>query len=128
MRLTQRDLKEVYLFTPETVESGYVGTITKWTYTETVKCDVQPADNKIEAEVYGERVYNMLSILCLPDCGMSEDIRLSINSKAAPEYKVVSIKPYSDHLVVLAEKLALEPFVPPESSTEPEQDYGFYPR
>lgn len=128
MRLMQKDLKPVHLFAAQEVESGYVGTVTKWNYTDTVQCNIQPADNKITAEVYGERVYNMISLLCPLDCGITEAVRLSPTSKEAPDYKVVSIKTYITHIAVLAEKLVLEPYTLPENNTEQTQDYGFYPR
>lgn len=128
MRLTERDLRDVYLFEAETVESGYVGTTEQWNYAGTVRGCVRVAESKITAEIYGERVQNMLSVLCLPDSGIAEHTRLSVDSREVPEYKVVSIKPYQDHTVILAEKLTTETYKQPETQTVSGYDYGFYPR
>ena len=47
---------------PKEQESGYVGTKTVWAYSHTVQCNVQPAENKLTAEIYGVRVYDMYSL------------------------------------------------------------------
>lgn len=128
MRLTERDLRDVYLFESETVESGYVGTTEQWNHTDTVRGCVRVAENKITAEIYGERVQNMLSVLCLPNCGITENTRLSLSDRTSPAYKVVSIKPYYDHTVILAEKLTLETYKQPETQAVSDNEYSFYPR
>lgn len=134
MRLMQKDLKPVHLFTSKEVQSDYVGNVEKWEYTNTVQCNVQPADNKITAEIYGKRVHDMISLLCPLDCGITEDTRLSLAEKDKPTYEIKSIKYPSTHISVLAEKLTLKPYespengANPENNAEPEQSYGFYPR
>lgn len=102
MRLTQRDLKDVYIFTAQVVDSGYVGTQANWIYSHTVKCDVQPAESSITAQIYGDRVYTMYSVIC-PLGAISDDYKLSFTGQDKAEYKVVSVKNYLDHTVVLAE-------------------------
>lgn len=102
MRLTQRDLKDVYIFTSQTVDSGYVGTQTNWIYSHTIKCDVQPGENKITAQIYGDRVYNMYIVICQLGA-ISECCKLSFSGDDQAEYQVVSVKDYLDHTVVLAE-------------------------
>lgn len=102
MRLAQKYLRDVHVFTRQTIESGYVGTETKWVYHNTIKCDVQPAESKITAQIYGDKVYDMYSVIC-PLGAIGNDHKISFASRDKAEYKVVSVKNYLDHTVVLAE-------------------------
>ena len=101
MRFLRRDLKPVYVFAKKTVDSGYVGSKTIDEYSHTVYANVQPADSRITAEAYGEKAYDMISIMCDISSGIAHKISLSGTEK--PTYKVVSVKEYTNHKVILAE-------------------------
>lgn len=101
MRFLKRDLKPVYVFVKSEVDSGYVGKKVVDNYSHTVYANIQPADSKITVESYGERAYNMVSIMC----DISQDIshKISLTDIEKPTHKVVSVKEYTNHKVILAE-------------------------
>lgn len=101
MRFLKRDLKPVYVFVKSEVDSGYVGKKIVDNYSHTVYANIQPADSKITVESYGERAYNMVSIMC----DISQDIshKISLVGTEKPTHKVISVKEYSNHKVILAE-------------------------
>ena len=108
MRFMRRNLKPVYVFCPKETDSGYVGTKTEYVPSHKIWCVISPAENKITAEIYGKRVYDMISLMC----DTKEDIqgahRLSLDGFSTPEYKIVSVKKYSVHTEVLAEVIGVE--------------------
>lgn len=87
------------------------------------KACIYPASSKLQAEVYGERLKSILNALC--DASYSVEAKEKVVSyvtntgvkfcegagvcvyvpqDAEPDYKIISIKPYS-HLVMELEKL-----------------------
>lgn len=105
-RLIRKDLKPVYVFAAQEQESGYVGTKTVWAYSHTVQCNVQPAENKLTAEIYGVRVYDMYSLICGLSDALSEGQRVSFGSVEKPTHRIVSVKRYGMHKVLLAEVIS----------------------
>lgn len=101
MRFLKRDLKPVYVFAKSEVDSGYVGKKVVDNYSHKVYANIQPADSKITVESYGERAYNMVSIMCSSAYDISYKISLTDTEK--PTHKVVSVKEYTNHKVILAE-------------------------
>lgn len=101
MRFLKKDLKPVYVFVKSEVDSGYVGKKVVDDYFHTIYANVQPADSKITTEAYGERVYNMVSIMCDLSCDISH--KISLDGTEKPTHKVVSVMEYTNHKVILAE-------------------------
>ena len=109
MRLMEKDLKDIYLFEMQQPDEDspdfYPGQQPEWSYARTVRGNVQPAENKLTAEMYGERVHNMFSVLLLPGSGVYEGMRMSFSGTQKADYKEVSVKEYSSHSVILTEKV-----------------------
>ena len=101
MRLLKKSLRNVYTFAKETVDSGYVGTKETYVYRKTVKCNVQPAENKITSEIYGERVYSMYRLIYGNNCTLCDAV--SFTGRKEPTHKIITVEKYSDHIVALAE-------------------------
>lgn len=109
MRVMEADLKPIHLFEMQAPDEDspdfYPGQQPEWTYARTVRGNVQPAENRLTAEIYGERVHDMLSVILLPGSGIHEGMRLSFSGAEKADYKTVSVKEYSTHTVILAEKV-----------------------
>ena len=101
MRFLKKDLKPVYVFVKSEVDSGYVGKKVVDNYSHMVYANIQPADSKITVESYGERAYNMVSIMC--DISQNISYKISLANKEKPTHKVISVKEYTNHKVILAE-------------------------
>lgn len=107
MPLIRKRLMPVHIFVLVERDDGYVGTETVPEFSRTVNANVQPAESKVTAEVYGERVCNMLSVIAPAGAQIDERNELSFGNgqEFAPTHKVISVKHYSDHSVILAEKV-----------------------
>lgn len=109
MRLMRRYLKPIHLFEMQAPNEDspdfYPGQQPEWTYTRTVRGNVQPAENKLTAEMYGERVHDMLSVILPLGSGICEGVRISFSGTQKADYKAVSVKEYNTHTVILAEKV-----------------------
>lgn len=101
--MLRRYLKPVYVFTQKETESDYVGTKTEWVISHTIHANVQCAANKLTSEIYGERVSNMLSLICDESAEINEGNRVSFTCSGKPTHKIVSVMRYSTHKTVLAE-------------------------
>lgn len=109
MRLMEKDLKDIYLFEMQQPDEDspdfYPGQQPEWSYARTVRGNVQPAENKLTAEMYGERVHDMLSVILPLGSGICEGVRISFSGTQKADYKAVSVKEYNTHTVILAEKV-----------------------
>ena len=107
MRLMRNRLRKVDLYRPVEAASGYVGTISTWEPAGFMMADVQPANNKVLAEQYGQRIENMLTLYA----EKGADIQLGYGAfrllEGEPEYAVVQILEYPFHLLVLVERRGL---------------------
>ena len=101
MRLHRRGLKTVYVFKRVETESDYVGTENKYVPCRPIKCNVQPAENKITVEMYGEKVYCMCTLICDIDCDVGDAV--SFERGGAPTHKIISLSTYSTHKKAIAE-------------------------
>ena len=104
-RLLQRDLRPVYVFENREQESDYVGTETVPVYVRTVSANVQPAENKITAEAFGQSVYDMMRIICPKDSGIGELCTVSFTDTEQPTHEVTSVSCCRDHMIVLVKKV-----------------------
>lgn len=99
MRLRQSRLKPVDIYSVFKKTNGYVGTTATPVYKSSFKGDIQPLNDKMSAEIYGERVKTMLNIYCPTMVEIKEGDILAING-GKEVYKIVSIMSYSSHMVV----------------------------
>jgi len=102
MRLIQKDLKDVQVFTNTEQPSAYVGTERVWVKARIIKANVQTIQSKRLVEIYGERVLKMLQLTTQELLVEGEGIHLSL-AATAPVYRVESVLPYSQHNVVVVE-------------------------
>ena len=101
-----KNLSTVYVFREELAEDVYVGTEKVDVYSHTVRASVQPAENRITAETYGERVYSMYALYCFLGEDIGEEHKLSFTNAEKPTHKVVSVKRHHTHKVLMAEVIS----------------------
>lgn len=75
-----------------------------WIGEYTIDANIYPASGKAQAEQYGMRLTYILNMLCY-DTGIEEGDALCVYDAEKPDYKVISIKQYSDHLLCELEKM-----------------------
>lgn len=107
MPLLRKHLRPVYLFSQQEEDSGYVGTTTIYVPSHIEYCNIQPVTNTVTAEIYGERVYNMVSLMCELKANIHEGDRLSLSDFTVPSHKVVSVMTYTTHKTILAEVMGV---------------------
>ncbi|WP_404989286.1 hypothetical protein [Clostridium culturomicium] len=73
-----------------------------------IKASISPASGKLQAEIYGERLNYILNMLYDGNIELKEGDGICYTTYAistkTPDYKIISIKPYS-HLMVELEKI-----------------------
>lgn len=71
-----------------------------------VKANIYPASGKLKAEIYGERLNYILNMIYDGPISMVEGdgICVYVSEDSKPDYKIISIKPYS-HKVIELEKV-----------------------
>ena len=81
-------------------ESG-VGTVTELTELATVDCAANPVTDKVSAELYGERIKGMVSLLttALNVIEVGDTVKIG-----GVSYKALSVNHYSDHDSITAER------------------------
>ena len=105
MRLLRKDLKKVYLFSKSKSDRKSVyDTGIKYENIGCTLCNVQPINNEIKAQTYGERIFNMLSLIFEKHQDVKECFAISFKDEEKPEYKVVSVMEYINHNVITVEK------------------------
>lgn len=102
MRQYQRALKTVPVYVRKTVDSGYVGTESKYIHSADVRCSLHPADGKISAEIYGERVYSMIKMICPVSAAEFDGAAIDSGEMT---HKVVSRVKHTDHQIVILEAI-----------------------
>ena len=107
--MLRKYLKTVYLFEKKEADKNapdyYPGQKAREVYSHKIECNVQPAKNQITSEIYGERVNDILSLMCDNDVKISKDMTVSLTSYQKPEYKITSIEEYTKHKVVMIEAI-----------------------
>lgn len=103
MRLKLNESQKVQVFSPIEVSDGYIGTTTKYQPSRTITADIQTAENKLNAQLYGDRVSEMLTLyLCFPySLENGEAIAMGVEEK--PTHKVIDCKHYRFHTTATAE-------------------------
>lgn len=68
--------------------------------------DISPASGKVQAEMYGVRLTNILNMFCEPiEIQEKDGVCVYVDADQKPDYKVISIKRYSQHYLCELEKL-----------------------
>lgn len=65
---------------------------------------VYPASGRVQAEIYGERLSNMLNMMVNIPCDVAEKDGVSVY-KDGVDYRVIAIKRYTEHLECTLEKV-----------------------
>ena len=95
------DLETVTVYRKVEKKSDYVGTVTELTELATVDCAVNPVTDKVSAELYGERIKGMVSLLttALNFIAVGDTVKIG-----GVGYKALSVNHYSDHDSITAER------------------------
>lgn len=111
MRLRQRDLQTVYLKKRVTIrnEEGDKETVYSENAIE-LEMNVQSAGGSVSAQIYGEKLPYIKSCKYQGNqikSGKNEKdgICLYVEPDEEPDYEIIAIQPYSEHINVTLEKL-----------------------
>lgn len=68
-----------------------------------IKANIYPASGKLQAEIYGERLNYIFNMLYDGPEKLNEGdgICVFVDKDSKPDYKIISIKPYSHQLIEL---------------------------
>ena len=92
------------IYAPTEQPSDYVGVETVWDEVSAIHADVQPAENSLLAEEYGERVKNMLTLYTDKNANVQAGYgAFSLRENGDPAYKVVQVSRYESHIVAVVE-------------------------
>lgn len=106
-RLLKIKLKTCYLKSKTVVEDNEGGKYSEYSTVATdIKANIYPASGKLQAEIYGERLNYILNMIYDGPVILTEGdgICVYVSKDSKPDYKVLSIKPYS-HKVIELEKI-----------------------
>lgn len=109
MRLRERDLSTVYLKRTELDQDDEGNDIVKYLDPIPLKMNVQSANGTVNAQIYGSKLSSMKSCKYQGDElkeGRDENsgVCVYVTKDEQPDYKVVSIQPFSTHLNVMLER------------------------
>lgn len=99
-----RNLKTYYLKKKTVIEDGEGGKYPSYSDTPIeLKANIWPASGKLQAEIYGERLNYIMNMLYDGSEQLVEGdgICVFVDSNSKPDYKIISIKPYSHKLIEL---------------------------
>lgn len=103
MRLTENLLTDIRLWKAEEQENGYVGTsVQPGDRLPNIKGIVRPAEDMLTAEIYGEKIAQLLKItVCTP---LENGCFAAFNGEDQPTHRIISVMHYTRHIEALAEK------------------------
>lgn len=110
MRIARRFLKTVYLRRRVEGKDAEANVVNTWADPVELHVNVQPAGGTVNAQMYGEELNYMKSILYQGD-EIKEDrdemsgIDFASPLSETPDYEIESIATHSDHLVILVKKV-----------------------
>lgn len=70
-----------------------------------IKAEIWSANGTVQAEIYGSRLAYMMNMLCNKDVDIDEKDGISVYTSDKPDYKVISIKRWSNHLQIELEAI-----------------------
>lgn len=114
MRLRERDMTTVYL-KARIITRDEEGdkTISYSSNAEPLRMNVQSAGGVVNAQIYGGRLPYIKTCKyqgdgLMPGKNEKDGICLYVDSASEPDYEILSIEPFSEHLNVKLEKLIKE--------------------
>lgn len=103
MRLTERLIKPIRLWSAVEGDNGYVGTsIAPGERLSDIRGIARPAEDRLTAEIYGERVAEMISIVTQD--AVENGCFAAFDQEEAPTHRIISVKSYTRHNLALAER------------------------
>lgn len=105
-RFRQRDLRELTVRRRISIQEPD-GTIGEgWAAQgHVIKAKLQPAGGRLMAEMYGKRLAYMLTLYVVVDADLQESDGVCVNTSDEPDYQVVALRRWSDHLVADLERV-----------------------
>ena len=109
MRLRKRDLTTVYLKRTELTQDDEGNDITNYLAPIILEMNVQSANGSVNAQIYGSQLSSMKSCKYQGDelkegrdenCGVC----VYVGRDEQPDYKIVSIQPFSTHINLMLER------------------------
>lgn len=108
MLLSRNRLKEYALKKREVITDDEGGKYASYTKPIIIKAIIWPADGRLQAEMYGERlnyIQNMLYQKGGPELKEGDGICYKVSKDEELDYKVISIKEYTEHYFVEIERI-----------------------
>lgn len=106
MRLRKSSLKKYQLFKHKTKINDEGGRAESFEDTpQTIKAEIWSASGRVQAEIYGTRLAYILNMLCYKDIDIKERDGIAVYTQNQPDYKVISIKRWSNHLQIELEAI-----------------------
>jgi len=99
-----RNKQKYYLKRKVVIEDDEGGKYPSYSTTSIeVEANIWPASGKLQAEIYGERLKYIMNMLYDGNEGLVEGdgICVYVASTSTPDYKIISIKPYSHKFIEL---------------------------
>lgn len=95
--------KKTYLLKKKVIEKDNEGGVYS-AYTDgiEIQANIYPASGKLQAEIYGERLNYILNMLFSGPQAINEGDCIVVNGE---DYKVISIKNYTQHKLIELEKI-----------------------
>ncbi len=105
-RLRLRDLRPVAVRRRVAVQEPDGTKHEDWAPTgHVVMANVQPAGGRMLAEMYGQRLAYMQTLFVPYGTDIRETDGLLLYASEKPDYQVVAVRPWTDHVIVDAEKV-----------------------
>lgn len=109
MRLNRKYLRTVFVKPKITLDDGEGGIYEDYKDKGiAIEANIQPATSRLQGEVYGERISNILNMLCTDHIeSLAEGVALCVYTSEydKPDYKIISIKRWSTHIQAELEKI-----------------------
>lgn len=93
--MRKSSLKTYYLKKREALKNNEGSSYEKYGDPLPFGADISPANGRVQAEMYGQRLAYMLNMVCgiIPICE-GDGICVYVDSKDPPDYRVISIRRY----------------------------------
>lgn len=109
MRLRTRDLQTVYIRKATLSQDDEGNDIIEWGQAEEIKANVQSASGTLNATIHGSKLSSMKSMKYQGERfkeGRDEStgVCLYVSDTETPDYKILSIQPFSTHVNIMLER------------------------
>jgi len=98
-----KNKKDYWLKKKITIEDNEGNVYADYSEPIEIKANIYPASGKLQAEIYGERLNYIFNMLYDGPLKLKEGdgICVFVDKDSKPDYKIISIKPYSHQLIEL---------------------------